>query len=121
MAEEEGKIRQTLNIIPSVSVKVAVMSKVQTTKTESSAKTRRPKSTETQFTAKKKRKQWLEVKYVKLKPPPQKKEKPKVQQNQNPQPPKDAQDFSSNWKTLQEVRSILTSFHSITLYLFLLP
>ncbi|XP_036936499.1 RNA exonuclease 4 [Acanthopagrus latus] len=82
------------------------MSKVQTKKTESSAKTRRPKSSETQFTAKKKRKQWLEVKYVKLKPPPQKKEKPKVQQTQNPQPPKDAQDFSSNWKTLQEVLKV---------------
>ncbi|XP_073346177.1 RNA exonuclease 4 [Pagrus major] len=82
------------------------MSKVQAKKTDASAKTPRPKSSEKQFTAKKKRKQWLEVKYVKLKPPPQKKEKPKVQVNPDPKPPKEAQDFSSNWKTLQEVLKV---------------
>ncbi|XP_042363837.1 RNA exonuclease 4 [Plectropomus leopardus] len=77
------------------------MSKVNAKKTESPAKKQKRTSTETKQTSRRKRKKWLQVKYEKLKPPPQKQEKPKVPQLAAP--PKDVQHFSANWKTLQEM------------------
>lgn len=65
-------------------------------------KTKRPDSSEKTNTAKQKRKQWIQDKYRKKKPPQV------GQQKANPQqkltvPPKDAQQFSANWKALQEM------------------
>ncbi|XP_041818898.1 RNA exonuclease 4 [Chelmon rostratus] len=75
------------------------MSKVKAKKTDSPAKTRRPKSTEQNNTAKQKRKQWMKQKYRKKKPPPKDQKKAKAQHTL---PPKDAQQFSANWKLFQE-------------------
>ncbi len=84
------------------------MSKVKANKTDAPAKPPQSTSTEKSMTAKKKRKQWMKEKYSKKKPPPIKNrqvtldpEKAKVKQML---PPKDVQQFSANWKTLQEVR-----------------
>nr|XP_046233600.1 RNA exonuclease 4 [Scatophagus argus] len=79
------------------------MSKVKAMKTDAPAKTKRPKPTEKNHTAKKKRKQWMKEKFRKKMPPPQDKQKAKVQQTA---PPKDAQEFSANWKTLQEMLKV---------------
>lgn len=76
------------------------MSKVKATKKDSAAQTQRPKSTEKNNTAKSKRRQWMKEKFRKKKPPPKEKPKAKVKQML---PPTDAQQFSANWKTLQEV------------------
>lgn len=74
------------------------MSKVNAKKTDSSAKTLT--STEKNKTAKWKRKNWMKEKFKRKKPPPKDQGKAKVQQTL---PPKDVQQFSANWKTLQEV------------------
>ncbi|KAL7371533.1 hypothetical protein ABVT39_000431 [Epinephelus coioides] len=78
------------------------MSTVNAKKKDTSAKTQGPTSAEKKNKAerKKKRKQWLKMKYEKLKPPPKKQEKPKAQPAA---PPKDVQQFSANWKALQEM------------------
>ncbi|XP_059180538.1 RNA exonuclease 4 [Centropristis striata] len=78
------------------------MSKVKDKKKDLSAKTQQATSTEKNNTAKKKRKKWMTEKFKKIKPQPQPKsqEKAKVQQVV---PPKDAQQFSANWKALQEI------------------
>ncbi|KAM6964057.1 RNA exonuclease 4 [Tautogolabrus adspersus] len=47
-----------------------------------------------------KRKNWIKEKFKKRKPPPKNQEKPKPQQIS---PPGDAQQFSANWKALQEI------------------
>ncbi|XP_038592545.1 RNA exonuclease 4 isoform X3 [Micropterus salmoides] len=74
------------------------MSKVNAKKTDSSAKTLT--STEKNKTAKWKRKNWMKEKFKRKKPPPKDQGKAKVQQTL---PPKDVQQFSANWKTLQEM------------------
>lgn len=51
-------------------------------------------------TAKMKKKEWMAKKFRKKKPLPQAKEKAKPSKTL---PPKDAQQFSANWKALQEV------------------
>ncbi|KAM9336462.1 RNA exonuclease 4 [Symphorus nematophorus] len=59
------------------------------------------KTTEKHITAKKKRKQWMKEKFKKMKPPSNKgQQKAEAQQTA---PPKDAQQFSANWKSLQEL------------------
>lgn len=71
--------------------------------TVKATKTQRPESSEKNNTAKKKRKQWIQDKYRKKKPPaPVNQQKAKAQQTIT-SPPKDAQQFSANWKTLQEM------------------
>ncbi|XP_076007611.1 RNA exonuclease 4 [Genypterus blacodes] len=52
--------------------------------------------------AKKKRKEWMKEKFRKKKPPAPKQEKEKAKPEQ-PSPPVDAQQFSANWKKLQEI------------------
>lgn len=91
---EDGQ--QTLN----KSLKVAIMSKVKAKEMNSPAETQRPTSAAKNKTAKWKRKNWMKEKFKKKKPPPKEKEKAKAQQMV---PPVDAQQFSANWKTLQEV------------------
>ncbi|XP_051273474.1 RNA exonuclease 4 [Dicentrarchus labrax] len=81
--------------------KVAKMSKVKAKKT--SAKSQQPKSADTNNTARKKRKEWMKEKFRKVKPPPKDQPKAKTQQTL---PPKDAQQFSANWKTLQELLKV---------------
>nr|XP_040032173.1 RNA exonuclease 4 [Gasterosteus aculeatus aculeatus] len=76
------------------------MSKVKPVTKDSSAKTQPRASSGVKYTCKKKRKHWMTEKFIKIKPPPVKKEKPKVQQ---PAPPKDELQFSANWKLLQEM------------------
>ncbi|XP_029978337.1 RNA exonuclease 4 [Sphaeramia orbicularis] len=82
--------------------KVAVMSKVKGKKTESSSHTIQPKPTEENNTAKKKKKFRKKEKFQKTKPEtkPNDKVKPK---NKQTLPPVDTQQFSTNWKSLQEV------------------
>lgn len=75
------------------------MSTQKTKNAQSPAETR-PKSTEKTKTAKKKRKQWMKEKFRKIKPPPKVQQKAKEKQMA---PPKDAQQFSANWKALQEM------------------
>ncbi|XP_076615132.1 RNA exonuclease 4 [Chaetodon auriga] len=79
------------------------MSAVKAKKTDSSAKTRRPISTEKYNTAKKKRKQWMKQKYRKKKPQHKDQKDQKTAKAQQTLPPKDAQQFSANWKLLQEM------------------
>ncbi|XP_068161539.1 RNA exonuclease 4 [Antennarius striatus] len=76
------------------------MSKVDEKKTTSPAKGQQPKSTKKNNTAKKKRKQWMKEKFKRKMPPPKDKQKSKIQQLA---PPKDAEQFSVNWKKLQEM------------------
>lgn len=76
------------------------MSKVEVKKKDSPANTQQPKSAKKSNTAKKKKKQWMREKFRKNKPSPKKKQKAKPQQTA---PPTNAQQFSANWKTLQEV------------------
>ncbi|XP_037319219.2 RNA exonuclease 4 [Pungitius pungitius] len=75
------------------------MSKAKPATKDSSAKTQPHTSPGVKYTCRKKRKHWMTEKFIKIKPPPVKKEKPKVQQ---PAPPKDELQFSANWKLLQE-------------------
>lgn len=98
------------------------MLKARTKKNDSPAKTQRPKSTEKNNTAQRKRKQWMMEKFRKKKPPPKEKQKAKAERMV---PPTDAQQFSANWKILQEVCqqkhlvclcSLLTSLHVISVY-----
>lgn len=77
------------------------MSKVKAKKEGSSSKTQQATSTEKKNTVQLKRKQWMVEKFKKMKPPPVKQEKPKAPQQAVP--PKDAVQFSANWKALQEV------------------
>ncbi len=78
------------------------MSKVKAKKIKSPAETQRPTSTAKNKTAKWKRKNWMKERFKKKKPPPKEKEKEKAKTQQTV-PPVDAQQFSANWKTLQEV------------------
>nr|XP_020495658.1 RNA exonuclease 4 [Labrus bergylta] len=71
------------------------MSTMKTKKTHSPAKTQ-----QTTSTAKIKKKNWIKEKFKKRKPPPKSQEKAKPQQIS---PPGDAQQFSANWKALQEI------------------
>ncbi|CAJ1080950.1 RNA exonuclease 4 [Xyrichtys novacula] len=60
-------------------------------------------SAEKKSTAKIKRKNWMKEKFKKKKPPPKKEEKEK---SQKILPPKDATQFSTNWKALQEILKV---------------
>ncbi|XP_060885024.1 RNA exonuclease 4 [Labrus mixtus] len=71
------------------------MSTMKMKKTHSPAKTQQPTST-----AKIKNKNWIKEKFKRRKPPPKSQEKAKPQQIS---PPGDAQQFSANWKALQEI------------------
>lgn len=79
------------------------MSAVKAKKTDSPAKTRRPISAEKYNTAKKKRKQWMKQKYRKKKPHQKDHKEQKTAKAQQTLPPKDAQQFSANWKLFQEM------------------
>ncbi|XP_068610737.1 RNA exonuclease 4 [Brachionichthys hirsutus] len=79
------------------------MSKVKEKKKCSSAKREQPRATEKTNTAKKKRKRWIKEKFKKKKPSPKDKQK---SQNQQLVPPKDAEQFSVNWKKLQEMLKV---------------
>lgn len=79
------------------------MSAVKAKKTDSPAKTRRPTSAEKYNTAKKKRKQWMKQKYRKKKPQHKDHKEQKTAKAQQTLPPKDAQQFSANWKLFQEM------------------
>lgn len=85
------------------------MSKVKAKKTNySPAKTRRPTSAGQNITSKQKRKLWMKEKFRKKKPPPVKAQQ-KAQHKAKAQetlPPKDVQQFSANWKKLQEIIKI---------------
>ncbi|XP_041672463.1 RNA exonuclease 4 [Cheilinus undulatus] len=76
------------------------MSKIKPPKTDPPIKTHQPASTEKNNTAKMKRKKWMREKFKKKKPPPKTLEKAKPQKIS---PPVDAQQFSANWKELQEI------------------
>ncbi|XP_074519390.1 RNA exonuclease 4 [Halichoeres trimaculatus] len=82
---------------------VVKMSKIKENKTNPPAKTKQPTSTEKSDTAKMKRKNWMKQKFRKKKPPPKKEEKAKPQLIL---PPQDAQQFSANWKALQEILKV---------------
>lgn len=79
------------------------MSKVKEKKKDYPAKTQRPTSTKKKHTAKKKRKRWMKGKYETIMPQPKNQEKAKLQLAG---PPKDALQFSANWKTLQEILKV---------------
>lgn len=76
------------------------MSTLKAKKANSSAGAQQPTSAAKNTTSKWKRKKWLKEKFKKKKPPSKEKEKDKAQQMV---PPVDAQQFSANWKTLQEM------------------
>lgn len=76
------------------------MSKVKTKKKHSPGQTQKSKSIQKNNTAKEKRKQWMVQRYKKKKPPPVEKSTRKPEKLV---PPTDAQQFSANWKKLQEV------------------
>ncbi|XP_070707927.1 RNA exonuclease 4 [Pempheris klunzingeri] len=78
-----------------MSQKVAIMSK------EKAKKTQRPTPTGTNNT--KKKRHWVKEKFRKKRPPPKEKAKP---QQTLTSPPQDAQQFSANWKTLQEMMKV---------------
>ncbi|XP_034564260.1 RNA exonuclease 4 [Notolabrus celidotus] len=78
------------------------MSEMRAKKKDPPAKTQQPKSTEKNRTAKMKRKNWMKQKFGKKKPPKQ----DKKAEPQRILPPKDVQQFSSNWKTLQEILKV---------------
>uniref|UniRef100_UPI0037E8756A RNA exonuclease 4 n=1 Tax=Semicossyphus pulcher TaxID=241346 RepID=UPI0037E8756A len=69
-------------------------------KNDHPTKTQRPTATEKNNTAKMKRKNWMKEKFKKKKFPPKNQEKAQVQKTT---PPEDAQQFSANWKALQEI------------------
>lgn len=75
------------------------------------SKETKAKSTERNNTAREKRKKWMKEKFKRRKPPPKEKEKEKTKAQQM-FPPQDAQQFSANWKALQEVcyQNSITSF-----------
>lgn len=82
---------------------VVIMSKIKEKKVDPTAKTKQPTSTEKNNTAKMKRKNWMKQKFRKKKPPPKKEEKAKPQHTL---PPQDVQQFSANWKALQEILKV---------------
>lgn len=91
------------------------MSKVKEKKADLPAKTQQATSTEKNNTAKMKRKNWMKQKFKKKKPPPKKEEEKSKPQHMLP--PQDAQQFSANWKALQEVCHQLFFLISLTLFL----
>ncbi|XP_068439488.1 RNA exonuclease 4 [Clinocottus analis] len=76
------------------------MSKVKSETKDTSAKTQRPGSSKGNDTSKKKKKQWMTDKYLTIKPRPKTHVKAKDPLSL---PPKDALQFSENWKILQEM------------------
>lgn len=86
------------------------MSKVKAKKTDSPTKTQQLASTKKNNT-KKKRKHWFEKKFKKKKPPSD-----NQGTAQQMQPPKDAQQFSANWKILQEVSVCLCHYSLIVVF-----
>ncbi|XP_029933583.1 RNA exonuclease 4 [Myripristis murdjan] len=79
------------------------MSKLKAGKTPSpsaTAKAQQPAATEKHNKAKKKKKPWMKDKFKKKKPLQRDQGQAKAEQSL---PPKDAQQFSSNWKTLQQI------------------
>lgn len=81
------------------------MSKVKANKTDSSTKTQQLASKK-KNNIKQKKKHWFEKKFKKKKVLSDNQGKDKAQQMQ---PPKDAQQFSANWKILQEVSVCLSN------------
>ncbi|XP_071763399.2 RNA exonuclease 4 [Centroberyx gerrardi] len=82
---------------------MSIMSKVKVKKADSpcaTAKTQQSTPTEKNNKAKKKKKHWIKDKFKQKKLPPKDQGKAKAEQIL---PPKDAQQFSANWKTLQEI------------------
>lgn len=76
---------------------------------------RQPNFKEKNSTGKKKKKYWFKLKLKKKTPPRKDQETPKAQQLA---PPVDAQQFSANWKALQEVWQSKYSLYILYVGLF---
>ncbi|XP_040885193.1 RNA exonuclease 4 [Toxotes jaculatrix] len=74
------------------------MSKVKAKKTDSPAKTQQLTAKEKNNNMKKKKKHWFKKRFKEKKVP--------SNDQGNAQPPKDVQNFSANWKTLQEILKV---------------
>lgn len=81
------------------------MSKVNAKKNSAPAKTQKPASDKNN-TVKKKKKFWFDTKAKKKKPTPPPAPAPAPSNQGKAHPPKDAQQYSANWKILQEVRDV---------------
>lgn len=86
---------------------MVIMSEVKSRKKNCSTTQQQQSSSVQQNTAKQKRKRWMVEKYKKKKPPTVEKVAEKSQKPDKLMPPTDGQQFSTNWKKLQEVNCLL--------------